>query len=140
VRRDSALSKVWPYEESFEYRDSTEWADVYCAVKPFYPMRNGDNVLGGTKSWVRLTIYEDRRTRSRYPHVNVDSDLTKLLRARVQEYTDGTCLFLVDYASGRFARLAGVDADKEGLYNGDVPIPAELDADIKAGYPVKPNI
>ena len=131
------MGKVWPYEESFEYRDGTEWADVYVALKPLYAMRDHrDSVLKDTKSWVRLSIYEDRPTRCRYPHVNIDSDLRKLLRARIQEFSDGTCLFLVDYASGQFARLP--DVDSEGLYRGVVPIPVELQPAIGTGYPINP--
>ncbi len=133
------MGKVWPYEKSFEYRDAAEWADVYVALKPFYALRDGrDSVLKDTKSWVRLSIYEDRGTRCRYPHVNVDSDLTKLLRARVQEFSNGTCLFLIDYANGQFARCPSIDADQEGLYRGSIPVPVELDAATKAGYPIKP--
>jgi hypothetical protein len=110
---------------------------VYVALKPFYAMRDGrDSVLKDTKSWVRLSVYEDRPSRCRYTHVNIDSDLTRLLRARIQEYSDGTSLFLVDYTSGHLARLPEVDA--EGFYQGAVPIPVELQPAIGTGYPIKP--
>lgn len=129
----------WPFDRNFEYQDDTDAGHVHVAIKPFKPLRDErDRILWCKKAWVRLTIWDDHRTSGRNPHVNIDSDLTKLLRARVQDFPDGMCLFLLDYEKGTFKRIPSDETDDDGLWRGDIPIPHALDEVIAAGYPVKP--
>src|SRR5438552_810403 len=86
---------VWPYDHHFQ-RDFQPFtlvgvtapnpADVEVAIKKLKSLDERDRRLKRVDAWVRLVIWEDLTTKCRTPHVNVSSDLLRLLRANVQGF------------------------------------------------------
>jgi hypothetical protein len=89
---------------------------IYLAFEPLLPQDNEDRCLTGIRAWVRLVVVDVRREgrhdRTGY-HVNVGTDLRKLLNARLQGFRgEDSGIY---YVEGRAEMLEGPPTDLPAL-------------------------
>jgi hypothetical protein len=111
-------------------------ACIQVSIKPFDPVYADDALLlrryvesasplrlKDVIAWTRLVIWENLDTKARHPHVNVATDLSRLLAALIQDFTKGPgpCAYMTDYDQDRIVFRQGKEP-----YPDLIPIPDEL--------------
>lgn len=95
----------WRYDREFIVELPRVPGSIRIAFETLLPY-DDDDPLHGISAWLRLVLWTNAAG-DQIPHVNVSSDLRKLLRAPLQVITDSVAgttfsLYLTDYETPRF--------------------------------------
>ena len=134
---------VWPYDHHFQ-RDFQPFtlvgvaapnpSEIEVAIKRLESLDERDRRLKRVDAWVRLVIWEDLTTECRTPHVNVSSDLLRLLRANMQGFGKRGKVefsaYMIDYNTDRIDFQLGDDP-----WPTLISMPTELKAFYRPGSP-----
>jgi len=142
----------WPYDHVFQHNVTNaelsgkeHRACVQVSIKKLTPLYDDDDLhlerpvlaapslkLKEVVAWTRLVIWENLDNGRRASHVNVASDLRRLLPALVQDFTDGPgpCAYISDYDLDRLEFGPG-----KNPWPHPIQIPAELVSLVSTGAP-----